>query len=103
MFHPMADEIHGWSFTKDIKMAPQLVVERRSCVGVRLELFTEDRQATRGDLAANTVYVTDAIGYLLGLLTGFFIDSSGGDGVTHVVFCNVLQSWKLYTVPLVRP
>ncbi|KAK2417148.1 ACT domain-containing protein ACR8 [Trifolium repens] len=103
----------------------QGVVERRSCVGVRLELFTEDRQgllaevvrtfrenglnvimadiATRGDLAANTVYVTDAIGYLLGLLTGFFIDSSGGDGVTHVVFCNVLQSWKLYTVPLVRP
>ncbi|KAK2417146.1 ACT domain-containing protein ACR8 [Trifolium repens] len=101
----------------------QGVVERRSCVGVRLELFTEDRQgllaevvrtfrenglnvimadiATRGDLAANTVYVTDAIGYLLGLLTGFFIDSSGGDGVTHVVFCNVLQSWKLYTVPLV--
>ncbi|WJX78581.1 hypothetical protein P8452_61789 [Trifolium repens] len=65
----------------------QGVVERRSCVGVRLELFTEDRQgllaevvrtfrenglnvimadiATRGDLAANTVYVTDAIGYLL--------------------------------------
>jgi UTP:GlnB (protein PII) uridylyltransferase len=57
--------------------------------GVRLELFTEDRQgllaevvrtfrenglnvimadiATRGDLAANTVYVTDAIGYLLGI------------------------------------
>ncbi|WJX61285.1 hypothetical protein P8452_46394 [Trifolium repens] len=101
----------------------QGVLERRSCVGVRLELSTEDRQgllaevvrtfrenglnvtmadiATRGDLAANTVYVTDAIGYLLGLLTGFFIDSSDGDGVTHVVFCNVLQSWKLYTVPLV--
>ncbi|KAK2373280.1 ACT domain-containing protein ACR8 [Trifolium repens] len=84
----------------------QGVLERRSCVGVRLELSTEDRQgllaevvrtfrenglnvtmadiATRGDLAANTVYVTDAIGYLLGLLTGFFIDSSDGDGVTHV-------------------
>ncbi|WJX84131.1 hypothetical protein P8452_66737 [Trifolium repens] len=82
----------------------QGAVERRSCVGVRLELSTEDRQGllakvvrtfrenglnvtmadigTRGDLAANTVYVTDAIGYLLGLLTGFFIDS--GDGVTHV-------------------
>ncbi|WJX84126.1 Actin-related protein 2 [Trifolium repens] len=39
----------------------QGAVERRSCVGVRLELSTEDRQ---------------------GLLTGFFIDS--GDGVTHV-------------------
>ncbi|WJX83995.1 polyribonucleotide nucleotidyltransferase [Trifolium repens] len=45
-----------------------------------LELSTDI--ATRGDLAANTAYVTDAIGYLLGLLTGLLIDS--GDGVTHV-------------------
>ncbi|WJX88959.1 ACT domain-containing protein acr8 [Trifolium repens] len=63
----------------------QAAVERRSCEGVRLELSTEDRQgllaevmrtfrenglnvtradiATTGDLAANTFYVTDAIGY----------------------------------------
>ncbi|WJX83908.1 hypothetical protein P8452_66534 [Trifolium repens] len=46
-----------------------------------LELSTDI--ATRGDLAANTAYVTDAIGYLLGLLIGLLIDS--GDGVTHVV------------------
>ncbi|KAK2417065.1 ACT domain-containing protein ACR8 [Trifolium repens] len=66
----------------------QAAVERRSCKGVRLELSTEDRQgllaevmrtfrenglnvtradiATIGYLAANTFYVTDAIGYLLG-------------------------------------
>ncbi|WJX83921.1 hypothetical protein P8452_66546 [Trifolium repens] len=66
----------------------QAAVERRSCEGVRLELSTEDRQgllaevmrtfrenglnvtrvdiATAGYLAANTFYVTDAIGYLLG-------------------------------------
>ncbi|KAK2417103.1 ACT domain-containing protein ACR8 [Trifolium repens] len=83
----------------------QAAVERRSCEGVRLELSTEDRQgllaevigtfrenelnvtradiASTGYLAANTFYVTDAIGYLQGLHTGLLIDS--GDGVTHVV------------------
>jgi hypothetical protein len=33
--------------------------------GVRLELSTDI--ATRSDLAANTAYVTDGIGYLLGI------------------------------------
>ncbi|KAK2409558.1 ACT domain-containing protein ACR8 [Trifolium repens] len=63
----------------------QAAVDRRSCEGVRLELSTEDRQgllaevmrtfrenglnvtradiATTGELAVNTFYVTDAIGY----------------------------------------